>query len=310
MSKPGSAPFALLRALIKLARYREYVLFVFLTSLVGVKLADAPLDWRMPIVLLTNMLTVCFAFMVNDIEDAELDALHPWKRLRNPISSGELARPWAYAVASAVAALTLLLSALIDIRVFLLSLAGLALGWAYSWQALRLKAMPIIDLISHTLMLAGIQLLVAYFSYASGSWSIWPVFMACILVSAYGELYNELHDFETDRAVGLRTTAIVLGQPTAQVLMYAFLAGSCMLVVLSIWQRLVPLQVVAIPVVVLLAIALYRPSRDARGQVSLDFSGSLQVPALVAINATMTVWVISDYVRGLVVHVSSWLSHF
>lgn len=295
MGKPRAPQSATIRGLIKLVRYREHVPFVFLTSLVGVKLADAPLDWRLPVVLAANFMTVCFAFMVNDIEDAELDAQHPGKRLRNPVSSGELARALAHTAAGAVAILTMVLGVVLGGWALMLVLAGLVLGWAYSWQALRLKAMPVADLIAHTLMLAGIQFMVGYFTYAKGSWSIWPVLAAFMLFSAYGELYNELHDLDTDRAGGLRTTAVVLGRTMTQALMYAFLAGSIVLVLLSIWERLVPLVVVAIPVLVLLVVLLRRPMRDARGQVSLDLSGSLQVPALVSINATVIGWVVLGY---------------
>lgn len=295
MGIPHAATSARVRGLIKLMRYREYVPFVFLTTLVGIKLANAPLDWRLPVVLLVNFLTVCFAFMVNDIEDAALDALHPGKRQRNPVSSGELARTWAHTAAGLVAILTAGLGLLLGGWALLLVLAGLVLGWTYSWQLLRLKAVPVADLISHTLMLAGIQFLVGYFTYAHGDWSIWPVLAAFMLFSAYGELYNELHDLETDRIGGLRTTAVVLGPVITRVLMYTFLGGSIVLVVLSIWAQLVPLWVVAIPVVVLLLALLRRPVNDARGQVSLDLSGSLQMPALVSINLSVIGWVLFGY---------------
>lgn len=297
-----SAPIG---GLIKLVRYREYVPFVFLTTLVGVKLADAPLDWRLPVVLAVNFLTVCFAFMVNDIQDADLDALHPGKRLRNPVSSGELSRQWAHTAAGFVALLTMALGVLLGGWALLLVLAGLVLGWAYSWQLLRLKAVPVADLIAHTLMLAGIQFLVGYFTYARGSWSIWPVLAAVMLCSAYGELYNELHDLETDRAGGVRTTAVVFGRTATRGLMYIFLAGSAVLVGLSIWQRLVPLEVVGIPVLVLMVMLLRRPSHDARGQRSLDLSGSLQIPMLVSVNAAVIGWVIFGYMGA---YVGSWLS--
>jgi 4-hydroxybenzoate polyprenyltransferase len=303
MEPSHAAPSATIRGLIKLLRHREYVPFVFLTSLVGIKLAHAPLDWRLPVVLLVNFLTVCFAFMVNDIEDADLDALHPTKRLRNPVSSGELARHMAHTAAGAVALLTVALSITLGGWAMLLALAGLVLGWTYSWQLLRLKAVPVADLVTHTLMLAGIQFLVGYFAYASGDWSIWPVLAAFMLFSAYGELYNELHDLETDRAGGLRTTAVVLGRAVTVALMYAFLAGSLVLVVLSIWERLVPLWVVAIPLVVLLLAMLRRPATDARGQQSLDLSGSLQVPALVSVNASVIGWIVIGYA-------GSWLAQF
>jgi 4-hydroxybenzoate polyprenyltransferase len=299
MSEPRAATFATVRGLIKLARYREYVPFVFLTTLVGVKLANAPLDWRLPVVLAANFLSVCYAFMINDIEDAELDALHPGKRLRNPISSGELRRLWAHTASGSAAFLTLALGVLLGGWALLLLAAGLVLGWAYSYQQLRLKALPIADLISHTLMLAGIQFLVGYFTYASGSWSIWPALASFMLFSAYGELYNELHDLETDRAAGLRTTAVVLGSVLTRALMYIFLAGSLVLVTLSIWYRLVPLEVVALPLIVLLlVVALRRPAHDARGQRSLDLSGSLQIPALIAVNVTVIGWVASGYAGG------------
>lgn len=299
MSEPRAATFATIRGLIKLARYREYVPFVFLTTLVGIKLANAPLDWRLPVVLTANFLSVCYAFMINDIEDAELDALHPGKRLRNPISSGELRRLWAHTASGGAAILTLALGVLLGGWALLLLAAGLVLGWAYSYQQLRLKALPIADLISHTLMLAGIQFLVGYFTYASGSWSIWPALAAFMLFSAYGELYNELHDLETDRAAGLHTTAVVLGSVLTRALMYIFLAGSLVLVTLSIWYRLVPLEVVALPLIVLVLVAaLRRPAHDARGQRSLDLSGSLQIPALIAVNITVIGWVALGYARS------------
>ncbi|MFL5801296.1 MAG: UbiA family prenyltransferase [Roseiflexaceae bacterium] len=310
MGELRAAGFATIRGLIKLARYREYVPFVFLTTLVGIKLADAPLDWRLPVVLAGNFLTVCYAFMINDIEDAKLDALHPGKRLRNPISSGELRRLWAHTASGGAAILTLVFGLLLGGWALLLLAAGLVLGWAYSCQQLRLKALPVADLVSHTLMLAGIQFLVGYFTYASGSWSIWPALAAFMLFSAYGELYNELHDLDTDRAAGLRTTAVVLGPMLTPTLMYVFLGGSIALVTLSIWNRLVPLGVIVLPVIVLLlVVVLRRPAHDARGQLSLDLSGSLQVPALISVNIAVIGWVAVDYarswlslLRGLLVH--------
>jgi 4-hydroxybenzoate polyprenyltransferase len=291
--------FATVRGLIKLARSREYAPFVFLTTLVGVKLADAPLDWRLPVVLAANFLTVCYAFMVNDIEDAHLDAMHPAKRCRNPVSSGELRRWWAHTAAGSVAILAVGLGVLLGGWALLLVLAGLVLGWAYSGQRLRLKAMPIADLVSHTLMLAGIQFLVGYVTYTRGSWSVWPVLAAFMLFSAYGELYNELHDLETDAAGGLRTTAVLLGRTATQIVMYLFLGGSLALVALAIWSRLVPLGVIAVPVGVLVVVmAVRRPARDARGQSSLDLSGSLQVPALLSGNVAVGGWVAAGYAEN------------
>jgi lycopene elongase/hydratase (dihydrobisanhydrobacterioruberin-forming) len=299
MGRPPAPLRATVRGLLKLARYREYAPFVFLTTLVGVKLADAPLDWRLPLVLAANFLTVCYAFMVNDIADAQLDALHPTKRYRNPVASGELCRRWAQTAAGSVALLTVGLGVLLGGCALLLVLAALGLGWAYSCQLPRLKALPIADLVTHTVMLAGIQFLVGYFVYTRGSWSVWPVLAAFMLFSAYGELYNELHDRDTDHAGGLCTTAVLLGPNVTRILMYLFLSGSLALVALATWRRLVPLGVVAVPIVVVLVVmTVRRPTRDARGQVSLDLSGSLQVPALLAVNVAVGGWVLVEYAEN------------
>jgi 4-hydroxybenzoate polyprenyltransferase len=183
---------ATLRGIAKLARFREYAPFVFFTTLVGVKLVDAPLDWRLPVVVGANLLTVGLGLLLGG---------------------------WALR----------------------LVLVGMVLGWAYSCQRLRLEPQPFVDLVTHTLPLASIQFLVGYVAYTRGSWSVCPVLAVLLLFSAYGQLYNELHDWETDAAGGRRTTAVLLGPAVTRIVIYLFLGGSLALVALAIWSRLVPL---------------------------------------------------------------------
>ncbi len=52
-----------LKGLLQLTRYREYVLFVCVTTLMGAKLGGGDFDLRLLMVLAANILVVGFAFM-------------------------------------------------------------------------------------------------------------------------------------------------------------------------------------------------------------------------------------------------------
>jgi 4-hydroxybenzoate polyprenyltransferase len=66
-----------IKALICLARYKEYFFFVIITTFLGASAANGAFGWPLLLVLLANWLAVAFAFMINDVEDAPDDALNP-----------------------------------------------------------------------------------------------------------------------------------------------------------------------------------------------------------------------------------------
>jgi 4-hydroxybenzoate polyprenyltransferase len=212
------------KGFIKLTRFNEYRYFVIVTTLLGVAAAKGSMDWRLFVLLPANWLAVGFAFMFNDIEDAPDDALSTSKINRNPVSAGLITPKTAKRTAFLVGLISAGLFALLSQWPFILGLISLILGYLYSVRGVRLKTIAFLDLFSHSLMLAGLQFLCGYFTFASqlSSTGFWP-FIFVISISMVGELYNEIRDIEGDRAVYLRHTAISLGEKNTQFLMLILL---------------------------------------------------------------------------------------
>ena len=282
------------RGLIQLTRWKEYVPFVVPLTLVGALLAAQPnnilLDWRLVAVTLANILAVAYAFMINDIEDAPDDARDPARAARNPISSGTIGIRMGYAACRLVAAVTLILYALGGVNVLLIGIGTLLLSHLYSWRPVRLKAWPVTDIISHSLMLSGLLLLAGYFIYHANPGVVWFVALGATLVSVYGQLYNQLRDYDMDKAAGLYNTAIVLGENNTRRAMYLAVALAALCLITAIAQGIFPawlglVLVAAIPVSMLL-----RPQTDMRGSVAVEASGMVQVQFLVVMNVTIAVW--------------------
>jgi len=213
-----------IKGLIKLTRFDEYVYFVIITTLLGVASARGSFDWRMLILIPANWLAVGFAFMINDIEDAPDDALTTQKINRNPVSAGLISPKIAKIATFLTAIISIILFGLLGLWPLIFGLITLALGYLYSYRGVRLKTMPIFDIISHCLMLAGLQFLVAYFTYSPrlGQNWFWP-FTFVVSISVYGELYNEIRDIDGDRSANLHHTAIFLGERSTHILMLVML---------------------------------------------------------------------------------------
>ena len=252
---------AQLHGLIRLTRWKEYVPFVVPLTVLGALMAARPngilLDWRLVVVTLANILVVAYAFMINDIEDAPDDARDPARAARNPISTGEIGAHVGYAACRVVALITLALYALGGVWVLVIGLATLLLSHLYSWRPVRLKAWPVTDIVSHSLMLSGLLLLAGYFIY------------------------------HTQPGIN---TAIILGETNTRILMYATvgLAAVCLLAaiglgVFPLWLGIVVL--ISIPISMLIS-----PKTDMRGSEAADASGGLQIQSLVVANMTIAVW--------------------
>jgi 4-hydroxybenzoate polyprenyltransferase len=248
------------------------------------------LDWRLLAVTAANILAVAYAFMINDIEDAPDDALDPERAARNPVTSGQIGLRVGYAACRVVAALTLCLYAVGGLWALGIGGITLLLSHLYSWRRVRLKAWPITDIVSHSLMLSGLLLLAGYYIYHTQPGIVWVVAGAVTLISVYGQLYNQLRDYDTDKAAGLRNTAIILGENNTRLAMYLAvgLAAACTLAAIireafPLWLGLVLLVSVAFSM-------LFRPKTDMRGSKVVDTSGSYQVQGLMVANLTIAAW--------------------
>ncbi|MGE5222650.1 MAG: UbiA family prenyltransferase [Omnitrophica WOR_2 bacterium] len=265
-----------LLGLARLARYKEYLWFVVITTLLGAMVSNGSMGWRLIVVLVANWLAVAFAFMVNDVEDAPEDALNPAKVRRNPVSAADLSPRAAWIASWVVAALAVFAYAWLGLWPFLIGIFCLALGFLYSWRPVRLKTIPILDMASHCLMLAGLQFLSAYYTFGPGDSSHWIYPFVCLIsMSLYGELFNELRDYEEDVKAGITHTASFLGQKLANALMMTLLAVGIAAGLMTIfWIRLIPawlLLLVAVIAMILLMPAFVR-SRHKKSFIELQQS--------------------------------------
>jgi 4-hydroxybenzoate polyprenyltransferase len=287
---------AQIRGLIRLTRWKEYVPFVIPLTVLGALLATRPngilLDWRLVAVTAANILAVAYAFMINDIEDAPDDARDPARAARNPITMGEIGVRFGYAACRIVAAVTLILYALGGVSALLIGIATLLLSHFYSWRPVRLKAWPVTDVLSHSLMLSGLLLLAGYFIYHAEPGIVWFVAASVTLVSVYGQLYNQLRDYDMDKAAGLHNTAIILGENNTRRVMYMTIALAGVSLLVAVIQGVFPLQLGLVLLASIPVSMYFRPKTDMRGTEAVEISGGLQIQALLIANLTIAAWLI------------------
>jgi len=181
--------------------------------------------------------------MINDVEDAPDDALVPIKAARNPISAGRLSPRVGYGVSLVVALGGLALYAALGVWPLALGGLCLVLGALYSWRQVRLKAIPVADLISHALILAVLQFLCAYTAFQSGGRAWLAPCLLVAVTSMYSQLFNQLRDLDGDRQAGINHTAARIGRRATQALMVSMLVLALGLLALSVWQANMPLWI-------------------------------------------------------------------
>jgi 4-hydroxybenzoate polyprenyltransferase len=166
------------------------------------------------------------------------------------------------------------------------------LSHLYSWRPVRLKAWPVTDVVSHSLMLSGLLLLAGYFIYHDSPGFVWLVAVSATLISVYGQLYNQLRDYEMDKAAGLKNTAIMLGEKHTRRVMRASVALAAVCVLAAVVQGLFPLWLGIVLVVGVPVSLLFRTDRDMRGGKAADSGGRVQVQVVMVFNLMVTVWLV------------------
>lgn len=300
----SSSLHAQLRGLIRLTRWKEYVPFVVPLTILGALLAARPnnlyLDWRLAAVTFANILAVAYAFMINDIEDAPDDARDPARAARNPISNGEIGVRIGYTACRVVASATLILYALGGVWALFIGIITLLLSHLYSWRPVRLKAWPVTDVVSHSLMLSGLLLLAGYYTYHSQPGLVWFVAASVTLISVYGQLYNQLRDYDMDKQAGLYNTAIILGERNTRLAMYAAIGLAVVCMLAAIVQGVFPLWLGLVLVVSIAVSMLVSPKTDMRGGAAVEISGAMQIQGLLVANMTVVTWLAAVLFRQVV----------
>jgi 4-hydroxybenzoate polyprenyltransferase len=165
----------------------------------------------------------------NDVVDFETDRLNPRKDTflfgARPTPEQIARLPWRIALVQ-----------LPFVIVFTYLFGWRALGWfatlafataLYNWPRFGCKGRPGLDLLNQ----AAYLLVFVLSSWLNGlPQAPWFAFVFGACFAMHSHLFGEIMDLEPDRAVGRRTTAVVIGARAAKVLMVAFLIGEALLV--------------------------------------------------------------------------------
>jgi 4-hydroxybenzoate polyprenyltransferase len=196
----------------------------------------SPLSIEAILGYIANFLMLAFAFVYNDVADAEGDKASEYQKLsfiqhmrmnlglfeqesgkrrfKNPFSYGtvslETGYSWLLSFIIISSVLSLIVGGILGVFV---ALSNIIIGLLYSGGYIRFKAYPIIDFLSHSYLLAGVQILY-FMTYQTATISLWSilVLVGVMVYSIGGDLWNEYRDFEDDQKEGLRNTAAVLGK--------------------------------------------------------------------------------------------------
>ena len=213
-----------IKGIIALSRWIEVYDFTLALTFITVLFAGGWAGTRLIAIITANFLAMIYAFMINDVEDAIEDAEDPKKKKRNPISNGSLTRQEGWLVANVTLILSLLIFAYIaytigNASVLIAGAASLLISFLYSWRKVRLKAIPIIDVLTHMYMLSGAIFVTSYLAYTPNLTTPgWIAFISMMFVSGYGQLDNEIRDFVVDKKTGIKTLATIIGRKQAIVL--------------------------------------------------------------------------------------------
>jgi 4-hydroxybenzoate polyprenyltransferase len=294
-------------AIVKLTRWREHLPYVLPLSLIGAlgaaRESGIALGWTAIVVLLANILANCLSFMINDIEDAEDDARDPPRAARNVVAIGELDLKTAWLASLGVGLASLFgyaLAARSGPEVLGCGVAILGLSVLYSWRRVRLKARPVVDVLSHALMLGGLLVLAGHLAVTPAGHAWWLTAATAFLVSAYGQFHNQLRDFDVDRAAGLRNSAVILGAPATAALARACAALGLACVVLMLVFESVPRW--SFGVGALAGLLSWRlrtgTATDMRGTEASDAAAQAQRPLLDALNGLALSWLGASLLTG------------
>lgn len=154
------------------------------------------------------------AFIYNDIEDRIEDKKSHEKRFKNPFSFHVLSLNQGYLIIALISLVSLIISyRLGGTKLLFIALSNLLVSVLYSYKKFRLKSVPLIDLLSHSYMLASVQIL--YFMslpQAINSTNTLLVLLGVTAISIGGSLYNQQRDYEDDQKASIKNTASIIGK--------------------------------------------------------------------------------------------------
>jgi 4-hydroxybenzoate polyprenyltransferase len=139
-------------------------------------------------------------------------------------------------------------------------------------------------------MLGGLLVLAGSSLYDDSLFGGWYMAGAAAAFSAYGQLYNQLRDFEVDQLAGLRNTAGLVGQRMTRGLMYLAVGLAVLLVMEAALHGHFPRGLGLAGLAGMLISLRLGSTSDMRGSQPTETSGMLQSRGLFTLNFTAGTW--------------------
>ncbi len=195
---------------------KDFMSYFFFPALMvaGIQASGIHNTGTVTLALLSNYALMVISFLYNDIEDRTEDSQSPGKRFKNPFGYNIMSIQKGYFLILCMASLALSLSYYLGgWKLSGIALSNIAIGILYSYKKIRLKSVPVIDLLSHSYLLASVQIL--YFMNIKGAYihtgSLF-VLIGVTCISVGGSLYNQYRDFKDDQNADINNTANMIGR--------------------------------------------------------------------------------------------------
>jgi len=151
-----------------------------------------------------------FTFTINNYFDADSDKDNPRRKNINAIASEDISKRTGIIFILIFAIIPLIVSFIYKFEVFLFSGFLLFFGWSYSAPPLRLKGIPVIDIVWH---FCGFFFGIIWSSLIAGYLGLinWLVAFSLGIFSAVGQVCNHIIDYSFDKKSGTKTFAVWAG---------------------------------------------------------------------------------------------------
>ena len=198
---------------IRVFDWRAYIGIAFLGFVRNVEASPFNmLIYRALRFTVTIIFYLAFTFSINNCFDIKCDAHKETKIKRNPIAAGHITFKEGLILSLCIAFTGLVLSYLwFDKNCFLIYFMMLLLSGAYSAPPLRLKSVPLLDLLSHSLFFGALLYLYGLLSNGGINLQEASLVASISLYSIILELRNHLEDYEADLNSETRTTVCYMG---------------------------------------------------------------------------------------------------
>jgi lycopene elongase/hydratase (dihydrobisanhydrobacterioruberin-forming) len=241
---------------------------------------------------------IASAYIVNQLTDVETDAANDKLFL---LAGGLVSRRLVFAevaILAMAAPVILLLAGAIDRQIAAVFVASAGLGFAYSVPPLRLKALPVADLVANAAGYGGLAFAVGWLSVAPLSVSVlWPSVTYVLCVGATF-MFTTIPDIEGDAKAGARTSGVALGAAGTAWCGVALLGLAVASAVVQGQWHAAPAACLALPLYIRSAIRISRHGGDASLPratqlviLALTAAAAVAAPAYIALIAVVIVWV-------------------